>query len=162
MTRHQALFVLALALVLGINSAKGKQAPVCSRIRFGQPPTSPHFPPHSPLLAGDSSSFWKSIKLDPADLDSDVEDTPTAVNASVLAARAAANSNGGGRVAYGKYASVGQFPWMGRLIIKQGGSWSHYCGGTLIAPTYVLTAGKKIYIKNLFQVLRSLQAPQPS
>ena len=49
-----------------------------------------------------------------------------------------------GRIAYGT-AAVGpdQFPYMARLIkMTSATRYSHNCGGTVISPTFILTAGK--------------------
>ncbi|XP_041255044.1 chymotrypsin-C-like, partial [Onychostruthus taczanowskii] len=44
------------------------------------------------------------------------------------------------RVVGGEDAVAHSWPWQISLQYKHSGSWSHYCGGTLIAPQWVLTA----------------------
>lgn len=40
----------------------------------------------------------------------------------------------------GAVSSVGQYPWTVAMEYKSGATWTQFCGGTLIAPTYVVTA----------------------
>lgn len=44
------------------------------------------------------------------------------------------------RIVGGQLASPGQWPWMVGVYYQSGASWLFDCGGTLIAPTWVLTA----------------------
>ncbi|OWK54623.1 Chymotrypsin-C [Lonchura striata] len=44
------------------------------------------------------------------------------------------------RVVGGEDAVAHSWPWQISLQTRYSGSWSHYCGGTLIAPQWVLTA----------------------
>ncbi|CAK0760034.1 exported hypothetical protein [Gammaproteobacteria bacterium] len=44
------------------------------------------------------------------------------------------------RIVGGQPAKVGESPWMVGLYHRSGISWSFECGGTLIAPTWVMTA----------------------
>ncbi|NXS40573.1 CTRC protein, partial [Balaeniceps rex] len=45
----------------------------------------------------------------------------------------------GGRVVGGEDARAHSWPWQGREYTRSG-AWYHTCGGTLIAPNWVLTA----------------------
>lgn len=46
----------------------------------------------------------------------------------------------GGRIAYGNFAADAQFPYIAHIKVKVDGRFV-ICGGTLIAPRVVLTAG---------------------
>ncbi|KAM8889117.1 LOW QUALITY PROTEIN: chymotrypsin-like elastase family member 3B [Synchiropus picturatus] len=45
------------------------------------------------------------------------------------------------RVVYGEYARPHSWPWQISLQVKHGSRYHHTCGGTLVAPRWVLTAG---------------------
>lgn len=62
------------------------------------------------------------------------------------------NINLQGRIFGGKEASLGEFPWMARLLHKDSEGERHFgCSGFLIHSKYVLTAGhcthKKFLVK---------------
>lgn len=40
----------------------------------------------------------------------------------------------------GQDADIHEFPWMASIQVAGGGGWSHACGGTLVDPSWVLTA----------------------
>lgn len=46
----------------------------------------------------------------------------------------------GSRVVGGEDAVAHSWPWQVSLQYSRNGDWSHTCGGTLIAPSWVLTA----------------------
>jgi len=52
------------------------------------------------------------------------------------------------RIAYGEVASKGQFNFMAVLGWRYGESWHLSCGGTVIAPMYILTAAHCMVGKN--------------
>ena len=44
------------------------------------------------------------------------------------------------RIVGGSQAESNEFPWQVSLQYRSGFSWYHFCGGSLIAPNWILTA----------------------
>ncbi|NWX04237.1 CTRC protein, partial [Caloenas nicobarica] len=58
----------------------------------------------------------------------------------------------GQRVVGGEDARPHSWPWQVSLQYKSLGTWSHTCGGTLIAPNWVLTAAHCISSSRTYRV----------
>ncbi|XP_074524387.1 proproteinase E-like [Halichoeres trimaculatus] len=58
-----------------------------------------------------------------------------------------------GRVVNGEDARPHSWPWQISLQVKHGSRYHHICGGTLIAPRWVLTAGHCILPGNVHRVV---------
>ena len=81
------------------------------------------------------------VEVDPVDL--------AAIEADLPSLRRLLGESSGSRasiepsIAYGYTANAGQFPSMVSLQYSNGqGGYVHLCGGTLISPNLVLTAGE--------------------
>uniref|UniRef100_A0A8C3N747 Uncharacterized protein n=1 Tax=Geospiza parvula TaxID=87175 RepID=A0A8C3N747_GEOPR len=61
------------------------------------------------------------------------------------------------RVVGGEDAVAHSWPWQISLQYSRSGSWSHYCGGTLIAPQWVLTAAHCISSSLTYRVVLGKQ-----
>ncbi|KAL7864133.1 hypothetical protein AOLI_G00155530 [Acnodon oligacanthus] len=57
------------------------------------------------------------------------------------------------RVVNGEEAKPHSWPWQISLQYKHGLRWYHSCGGTLIAPRWVLTAGHCIFPGDIYRVV---------
>ena len=80
------------------------------------------------------ADFWKTVKLETGEIDPSWNDTITVRGSGQ-------STKGEGRIAYGTVASIGQFPFMARLAVIGPKTYS-MCGGTVISPYHVLTAGE--------------------
>uniref|UniRef100_A0A672I1C9 Proproteinase E-like n=1 Tax=Salarias fasciatus TaxID=181472 RepID=A0A672I1C9_SALFA len=58
-----------------------------------------------------------------------------------------------GRVVNGEDARPHSWPWQISLQVKHGSRYHHTCGGTLIAPRWVLTAGHCIWPGDVYRVV---------
>ncbi|KAB5546663.1 hypothetical protein PHYPO_G00074620 [Pangasianodon hypophthalmus] len=58
-----------------------------------------------------------------------------------------------GRVVNGEEARPHSWPWQISLQYKHGSRWYHTCGGTLIAPRWVLTAGHCIFPGDIYRIV---------
>lgn len=85
--------------------------------------------------------FWKSVDLGNVEISSEQNYTQILWGSARFGVPTADRRE---RIAYGTEALVNQFPFMVRLVVIQPTTFTYtdYCAGTVIAPTYVLTAGE--------------------
>ncbi|XP_063056340.1 chymotrypsin-like elastase family member 3B [Engraulis encrasicolus] len=57
------------------------------------------------------------------------------------------------RVVNGEDARAHSWPWQISMQVKHGSRWHHTCGGTLIAPRWVLTAGHCVFPGDVYRIV---------